>query len=84
MKFLKKLCEPVLEIILSLIMFLIGFGALSLFGIELTAESDPELALLIGSVIFLVPFLIIAFCVNKYKCKKENQSQVTDKDENIY
>lgn len=63
MKFLKFLGELLLEIILSLIMFLIGYALFALLGIEV----DPDLALLIGSLLFIAPFIIIAFIVNYIK-----------------
>ena len=70
MKFLKMLGEIALELVLSLVMFLIGWGILSLFGVELTLESDPELAMLIGSLIFLLPFIIFVFVVHNFKNKR--------------
>lgn len=63
MKFLKFLGELLLEIILSLIMFLIGYGLFSLLGIEV----DSDIALLVGSILFIVPFVIIALIINHIK-----------------
>ena len=65
MKFLEKIGEAILEIVLSFVMFLIGYKALELFGIYV----DPDLALLVGSVMFIVLFVIIAVIINCIKSK---------------
>ena len=63
-----EISEGLLEIVLSLVFFAIGFGVLSLFNLT---DIDGDLAMLIGGVVLILPILIMLGIIAIFKkCKK--------------
>ena len=63
-----EISEGLLEIVLSLVFFAIGFGVLSLFNLT---DIDGDLAILIGGAVIVLPILIILGIRAIFKkCKK--------------
>jgi hypothetical protein len=63
-----EISEGLLEIVLSLVFFAIGFGVLSLFNLT---DIDGDLAMLIGGVVIILPILIMLGIIAIFKkCKK--------------
>ena len=63
-----EISEGLLEIVLSLVFFAIGFGVLSLFNLT---DIDGDLAMLIGGVVLISPILIMLGIIAIFKkCKK--------------
>ncbi len=65
-KFFSILLEAIGEIFITILFFFIGWGILSLLGIDIFSGDSTELATLIGSVIFIGIFIIAAILVNKF------------------
>lgn len=63
-----EISEGLLEIVLSLVFFAIGFGVLSLFNLT---DIDGDLAMLIGGAVLILPILIMLGIIAIFKkCKK--------------
>ena len=63
-----EISEGLLEIVLSVVFFAIGFGVLSLFNLN---DIDGDLAILIGGAVIVLPILIIlGIRAILKKCKK--------------
>ena len=63
-----EISEGLLEIVLSVVFFAIGFGVLSLFNLT---DIDGDLAILIGGAVIVLPILIILGIRAIFKkCKK--------------
>ncbi len=54
------------EIVFSVIFLGIGYLVLKLFGVEIT-EENLDLAVLFGSIAFIVVFLAVCIIINKLK-----------------
>lgn len=59
--------EVVAEIIFGIVAFLIGWGILLLFGIDVFSEDYFDLAILIGALTFTFVFIIAAIIINNIK-----------------
>lgn len=59
--------EVVAEIIFGIVAFLIGWGILLLFGIDVFNEDYFDLAILIGALTFTFVFIIAAIIINNIK-----------------
>ena len=59
--------EAVAEIVFGVVAFLIGWGILLLFGIDVMSEDYFDLAILIGALIFIAVFIITAIVINNFK-----------------
>ncbi|MBO5010004.1 MAG: hypothetical protein J6D20_04825 [Clostridia bacterium] len=59
--------EVVAEIIFGIVAFLIGWGILLLFGIDVFSEDYFDLAILIGALTFIAVFIIAAIIINNIK-----------------
>ncbi len=59
--------EVVAEIIFGIVAFLIGWGILLLFGIDVFSEDYFDLAILIGALVFTFVFIIAAIIINNIK-----------------
>ncbi len=68
-KFLGALLEIAGEILITGVFFLVGWGILSLFGVDIFSGDNIEYAVLIGSVIFIAVFVFIAVIANKFMKK---------------
>ena len=65
-----EISEGLLEIVLSLVFFAIGFGVLSLFNLT-DSDSSGDLAILIGGAVIVLPIVIILGIKAIFKkCKK--------------
>ena len=65
-----EISEGLLEIVLSLVFFAIGFGVLSLFNLT-DCDSSGDLAMLIGGAVLVLPIVIILGIKAIFKkCKK--------------
>ncbi|MBE5743667.1 MAG: hypothetical protein E7358_03005 [Clostridiales bacterium] len=65
-KVLKLFLEILCEIIFSIIFLSIGYLLLKLFGVEIT-ENNLDLAVLFGSIAFIIVFLAVCIVINKFK-----------------
>ncbi len=58
--------EILLEIVFSVIFLGVGYLILKLFNVEIT-EDNLDLAVLFGSIAFIVVFLAVCIVINKFK-----------------
>lgn len=65
-KAIRFILEVLAEIVFSVIFLGIGYLILKLFGIEIT-EENLDLAVLFGSISFIVVFLAVCILINKFK-----------------
>lgn len=66
-KALSVVTEIVSEIVFGAVCFLIGWGILAIFGVDVMSEEGSELAMLVGAIIFIVAFVVLAIVINRVK-----------------
>ena len=76
----EALVEGVLELVLTVIFFAIGWGILSLFGMD-TDKMDPDLTVLIGIAVLAVVVGAVAVMAHFVKKKRCSHSRENDKEE---
>ncbi len=73
----EALAEILLELVLTVILFAVGWGVLSLFGLKFD-EVDPDLTVLLGIAVIAaivgVIAVVIYFAKKKLKSKKEDNN----------
>ncbi len=62
--------EILAEIVFGIIAFLIGWGILLLFGIDVFSEDYFDLAVLLGALLFIAVFIPAAIIINNIKKKR--------------
>ena len=79
-KFRENLSEGIAELILTLVLFGIGYGIISLFGLK---TEDFDLTMLIGIVAIAVIFAAVYIVSKLFKKKKrKNVKENTDGEDN--